>query len=34
MPLSQTAKTLMTAQALTSLLIVALVVGRAVNILS
>jgi uncharacterized membrane protein len=33
MPLSQTAKALMTAQALTSLLIVALVVGRAVNIL-
>jgi hypothetical protein len=34
MPLSQSAKVLMTAQALTSLLIVVLVVSRAVNILS
>jgi uncharacterized membrane protein len=34
MPLSQSAKLLMTAQALTSLLIVVLVVSRAVNILS
>lgn len=34
MPLTQTAKLLMTAQALTSLLIVALVISRAVNILS
>jgi uncharacterized membrane protein len=34
MPLTQSAKALMAAQALTSLLVVALVVGRAVNILS
>ncbi len=34
MPLTQTAKLLMTAQALTSLLVLALVVSRAVNILS
>ncbi len=34
MPLSQTAKLLMTVQSLTALLIVALVVSRAVNILS
>jgi uncharacterized membrane protein len=34
MPLTQVAKLLMTAQALTSLLVVALVVGRAVNILA
>ncbi len=34
MPLTQAAKALMTAQALTSLLVVALVVGRAVNILA
>ncbi len=34
MPLTQTAKLLMTAQALTSLLIVGLVVSRAVNILA